>query len=42
MKQVAGLIVKVLANPDDEATILSVREVIACMCTAFPVPGIDD
>jgi glycine hydroxymethyltransferase len=42
MKQIAGLIVKVLDNPDDEATILSVKETVTCMCTAFPVPGIDD
>ncbi|MGD9142857.1 MAG: serine hydroxymethyltransferase [Dehalococcoidia bacterium] len=42
MKQIAGLIVRVLENPDDETIISEVREEIACMCTAFPVPGIDD
>ena len=42
MKQIAGLIVKVLEKPDDEANILSVKEAVTCMCTAFPVPGIDD
>ncbi len=42
MKQIAGLIVKVLASPDDEAVLATVKKDVACMCTAFPVPGIDD
>jgi glycine/serine hydroxymethyltransferase len=42
MRTIAGLIVKVLDSPDDETVIPSVREEVACMCTAFPVPGIDD
>ena len=42
MRTIAGLIVKVLDSPDDETVLSSVREEVACMCTAFPVPGIDD
>ena len=42
MRTFAGLIVKVLDSPDDETVLSSVREEVACMCTAFPVPGIDD
>ena len=42
MKTIAGLIVKVLDSPDDEAVTSSVKEEVACMCSAFPVPGIDD
>ena len=42
IKQIAGLIVKVLESPDDEAVLAAVKEEVNCMCSAFPVPGIDD
>lgn len=42
MKLVAGLIVRVLNNPDDEKIRREVRGEVEQMCSGFPVPGIDD
>ena len=41
MRRLAGWIVKVLKNQDDQAIIDSVRGEVEGMCTQFPVPGID-
>ena len=42
MKLIAGLIVNVLDSPDDEDVLAAVKQEVAGMCSAFPVPGIDD
>jgi glycine hydroxymethyltransferase len=41
MRHLAGWMVKVLKNHDDQATIDSVRKEVEEMCRQFPVPGID-
>jgi glycine hydroxymethyltransferase len=41
MKVIAGLIVKVIKNTDDEKVLEEVRLAIGQMCRRFPVPGID-
>jgi len=40
MKQIAGLIVKVLSNLDDEKVYKQVRQQVNEICNKFPVPGI--
>lgn len=42
MKLIAGLIVRVLNNPDDEKVRGEVGQEVERMCKSFPVPGIDD
>jgi glycine hydroxymethyltransferase len=42
MKIIAGLIVKVIRQPDDKKVLDKVREEVEQMCRRFPVPGIDD
>jgi glycine hydroxymethyltransferase len=42
MKLVAGLIVRVLNNPDDEKVRREVKQEVEGICRSFPVPGIDD
>ncbi len=42
MKLIAGLIVRVLNNPDDEKVRQDVKREVERMCRSFPVPGIDD
>lgn len=42
MKLIAGMIVRVLRNPDDKEVRREVKEEVGQMCQRFPVPGIDD
>ena len=42
MRQIAGLIVKVIKNIDKEKVIEEVGRQVAAICRRFPVPGIDD
>ncbi len=42
MKLIAALIVKVIANPDNQKTQNQVRQEVGQICRRFPVPGIDD
>ncbi len=42
MKQIASLIVKVIANPRNQAVQDEVRQEVAQICQRFPIPGADD
>jgi glycine hydroxymethyltransferase len=42
MKQVAGMIVRVITNLHDQRVQDEVSQEVAGICTRFPVPGIDD
>jgi glycine hydroxymethyltransferase len=42
IKQIAGLVVRVVRNPDDEKVRDEVKQQVEDMCRNFPVPGIDD
>ncbi|MCX7912886.1 MAG: serine hydroxymethyltransferase [Dehalococcoidales bacterium] len=42
MKQIASLIVRVIAHHGEEKVIKEVRQEVAQICRRFPVPGIDD
>lgn len=42
MKQIAAMIVKIIANIDDLAVREQVNQAVKQICTRFPVPGIDD
>jgi len=42
MKQIASLIVKVFANPDNKKVHKEVRQQVHEICNDFPVPGITD
>ena len=42
MKQIAGLIAKIVANPDNKKVHKEVRQQVNEICSNFPVPGITD
>jgi glycine hydroxymethyltransferase len=42
MKVIAGLIMKVISQPDDEKVVDEIRDEVEQICKRFPVPGIDD
>lgn len=42
MRSIAGLMLTVLRNPNDEAVAASVRGEVAELCEAFPIPGWSD
>jgi glycine hydroxymethyltransferase len=42
MKQIAGLIVKVIRHVEDQKVIDEVRQEVMQMCQRFPVPGISE
>ncbi|MBI3930893.1 MAG: serine hydroxymethyltransferase [Chloroflexi bacterium] len=42
IRQIASLIVAVIANPDKPNIEKQVRQAVSQMCSRFPVPGIDD
>jgi len=42
IKQIAAMIIKILANIDNSKIQKEVREEVSQMCSRFPVPGIDD
>ncbi len=42
MKQIAGLVVKVISHHEDEKVLEEVRQEVAQISRRFPVPGIDD
>jgi len=42
IKQVAGLIIKIIQHPADTAVTAQAREEVAAICARLPIPGIND
>ena len=42
MKQLAGWMLRTLANPEDKSALATVKGEVEELCSRFPVPGIEN